>query len=658
MRPAPGPTGFEREDAVGVERENAMAKLWIVHRDPRWRDALIAMASPQGVLAGDPSDAARFDAAPPPRAVLLGVAGDFEAELEFAHRFAPRLGGTAWVLLARPLDAPEVARLFDALPATLVPIASDVALLRRHLRAALARRPVAALSARHRRDAIAARFTRWLGDLELPELLAATDPARAALPLLVRGEPGTGRALLSRYLHAMTAADATAPFAAIMCASGADPLALLANLAPETGEVPSAGALTVCLEDVDQLDAAAQRALRTVIEDGTPVGRLRAARVRWIATAGDPDGDDEDHLDPGLARALAGFALRIPPLRERSAAIESIAMGMTRAFTASRGDPERRFDATAIERLRAHPWPGNQRELEAVMVRTLSATRADPITAADLSFERLHLPLLEDQPLEVPDPGEPDAHERDAPPLRATLPERSPAPQPAQPASSDAIRRLSAAVAHEVGNPLVGIRTYASMLPSRFDDPEFRSQFAERVETDTRRIEAVIETLSHLGSLSSPLREPVDVSTMLARLLERERPRIRERRLVVLEELDRAQPQVFGDAEQLRFVFGLLLEQALGWMPERGDLYVATRHQSGRDDGGHGPIRAPYLRILLRFRAPAGDGLGFGENALAVAAVDAVVRAHGGTLALESSASGEATVLIELPAPSEAAAKR
>jgi signal transduction histidine kinase len=168
----------------------------------------------------------------------------------------------------------------------------------------------------------------------------------------------------------------------------------------------------------------------------------------------------------------------------------------------------------------------------------------------------------------------------------------------------------------------------------------------------------VIDTLAQLGSLAPPAREPVDVSSMLARLLERERPRIRERRLVVLEELDRAEPHVLGDADQLRFAFGLLLEQALGWMPERGDLYVATRHQSGREDGGQGLLRAPRLRILLRFRTPAGDGLGFGENALAVAAVEAVVRAHGGTLALESSASGEATVLIELPAPSEAAAKR
>ena len=642
-----GPTKIEREVAVGVEREDAMAKIWIVHRDLRWRDSLVAMAGPQGVLAGDPSDAARFDAAQPPRAVLLGVAGNFEAELEFAHRFAPQLGGTAWVLLARPLDAPEVARLFDALPATLVPLASDTALLRRRVCAALARRPAAALTARHRRAAITARFARWLGDLELPELLAATDPASAALPILVRGESGTGRALLARYLHAMTAADATAPFAAVACANGADPLALLAKLAPETGELPSAGALTVCLEDIDQLEPAAQRALRNVIEDGAPTGLLRAARVRWIATASDPDceADGDGHLDPDLARALAGFTLRIPPLRERCIAIEAIVVGMTHAFSASRGGPERRFDAAALERLRAHPWRGNQRELEAVIVRTLASTTANPITAAGLCFEPLPLPLLEADPLDGSERAEPERKEHDAAPSLAPQQDLLPAPEAAEAASGDALRRLSAAVAHEVGNPLVGIRTYASMLPSRFDDPEFRSQFTERVETDTRRIEAVVDTLAQLGSLAPPAHEPVDVSSMLGRLLEHERPRIRERRLVVLEELDRAQPHVLGDIDQLRFAFGLLLEQALGWMPERGDLYVATRHQSGRDGG------APRLRILLRFRAPTGDGLGFGENALAVAAVDAVVRAHGGTLTLGSSATSEATVLIELPAP-------
>ena len=601
--------------------------------------------------------------------MLLGVASNFEAELEFAHRFGPRLAGTAWVLLARPLDAPEVSRLFDALCATLVPIASDAALLRRRVRSALARRNAAALTARRRRDTIVERFARWFGDLDTPDLLAATDPSHANAPLIVRGEPGTGRALLARYLHLMTAPDPAAPFAAIACARDTDPLAALTHLALEIGEVPTAGVMTVCLEDVDWLAAGTQRTLRNWIEHGPPAGPLRAARVRWIATAADPQGDDAHWLDADLARALAGLSLRIPPLRERPAAIDAIVADTTHSFAASRGEAPRRLEPAAIDRLRHHPWPGNHRELEAVLRRTLSHTGADPIPAADLLFEQLDLPILEPEyldatpggkPLQAEPPSggaarsEPKASEAHQDVVEPAPPEDRPSrpmPPPEAPTNPDdaAIRRLSGAVAHEVGNPLVGIRTYAAMLPTRFDDPDFRAQFAERVEIDTRRIEAVIETLARLSGLEPPARQPVDVSSLLARLLERERPRIRERRLVVLEELDRANPFVLGDAEQLRFVFGLLLEQALGWMPARGDLYVATRHRAEP---------APCLRVLFRFRDHNGYGLGFDESTLAVSAADTVVRAHGGSLAVEAGASGDVSVLIELPAASEPAPER
>jgi signal transduction histidine kinase len=196
---------------------------------------------------------------------------------------------------------------------------------------------------------------------------------------------------------------------------------------------------------------------------------------------------------------------------------------------------------------------------------------------------------------------------------------------------------------------LVGIRTFAQILPTRFDDPEFRAQFAARVDADSRRIEAVIETLARLGSLAAPAREPVDISALLARLLQLQRARIVERRLVVLEELERGAPLVLGDVEQLRFAFGLLIEEALGWVPERGDLYLATRHQPATGSEG------PRLRILLRSRAsgegaPEPAGLRLAENTLAVAAVDAIVRAHGGSLDVESAEPGETLVLIELPA--------
>ncbi|HEY8495147.1 MAG TPA: histidine kinase dimerization/phospho-acceptor domain-containing protein, partial [Myxococcota bacterium] len=574
------------------------------------------------------------------------------------------LPAPAWLILVEPRDASEARRLFDALPAEVVAVTRDAAELRRRLRAALARRGAAALSERSRRDALAARFERWLGDLDPSAWLAAADPARRQLPLLVRGETGTGRGLLARTLHLERGLGGAAPgaFASVTGAPGLDARALLAGLVPELAGVGEAGLLTVCIEQADALDPAAQRQLARWIEDGPPSGALPAAAVRWMATAGDPVSDDR--LEPELANALAGLVIRIPPLRERPAAIDRIAAETLRAWGALRpaNRPPPRFSEAAMAALHAHAWPGNARELEAVVRRTLATATHDPIQPEELVFESLlppePAPSAATAPAraagraEAPAPPAGASHGgTPAHPLRESATEpratHAAAARPAEPVAQDEpLRRLASAVAHEVGNPLVAIRTFAQMLPTRFDDPEFRAQFTERVEADTRRIEAVVETLARLGSLPAPVHEPVDVSALLAQLLELQAPRIQERRLVVLEELDRERPWAVGDAEQLRFAFRLLLDDTLAWLPEHGDLYVATRHQPGENDG--------RLRILLRSRgagAAPDFGLRLSENALSVAAVEAVVRSHRGSLAVEPGEPGETLVLIELPAP-------
>ena len=639
-----------------------MANLWIVHRDPRWRDALRRLAGSIELLVGAPTDSARFDVAPPPRAVLLGVAGDFEAELEFAHRHADRLGATLWVLLARERDRAEVERLFEGLPCAVVALASDATALRARLVAALARRSAAVLAARARRDALSQRFALWTGDLDLPALLAASDPARAHLPLLVRGEAGTGRGMVARYLHQATSATA---FVALRGAPDFDPADALRRLERETRALAPGTGIAVCIEDVDRIEPAAQRTLRDWVENGLPIGR---ARVRWMATAAGAR-PDEDALDATLAQALAGHEIALAPLRERPAAIDALIAASGRSFT-----PE------AVKHLHAHPWPGNLRELDAVLRRTLALKSSDPIAPDDLRFDPA---LLLDEgdlppaPLAAPAPSPPRQRPpAESPATTAPVP-RASTQEPARDAASggfarsepqageveragttgqpdrphrldDAgasdpgpIHRLSNAIAHEVGNPLVGIRTYASLLPSRFDDAEFRARFAERVETDTRRIEAVIETLAQLGGFATPQRASVDVSALLAAILERARPRIRERRLVVLEELDRAHPCALGDAQQLGFAFELLIDGALAWVPARGDLYVSTRRRVDE--------RGATLRVELRMRG-ATDGLGFGEQTLAVAVADAVVRAHAGSLESTTGAGGESSVRIDLPA--------
>jgi signal transduction histidine kinase len=616
-----------------------MAGLWIVHRDARWRVALARLAGGRETLAADPADPAAFEGAPDPRAVVLGAAGDFEAELEFAHRFGPRLAAAAWVIAAAPGEASEVRRLFDALPPGAFAVATDPDALRRRVREALARRASAPLSARRRRAALVERFARWLGDLDLPGLLAAIDPARRELPLLVRGEPGTGRGLVARYVHWMSAGAEPGPFAAVTAWPEADLAGLAARLVPETGGLASPGLLTVCVEEVDRLAPAVQDQLRGWVEHGPPTGLLPAARLRWVATAGD-EVDDRLHL--GLARALAGIELSIPPLRGRPQAVTRLAAAMAREAGAPGPAPD------ALEALCAHPWPGNLRELEATLRRSLAAVRAEPLRASDLRFETPWLEAVPEAELEAVAEAEPApegeaAQVGPAPAARAAKP-------PAPPARDPVVRRLASAVAHEIANPLVGIRTFAQMLPGRFDDPEFRAQFATRVESDSRRIEAAVDTLARIGALGAPERRPVDLCALLARLLQRERPRIQERRLVVLEELDRAHPEVLGDLEQLRFAFGLLLEEAIGWVPENGDLYVATRYEPAPAGAPH---EAARVRVLLRFRGGPGAEaarLGPAEHALSVAAVEVVVRAHGGSFALEAVEPRETLILIELPA--------
>ncbi len=75
-----------------------MAEIWIIHRDERLRAALARLSGAgEAARLGAPDDAGWLDA-PTPDIVVLGLAGTLDAELEFAHRYGPRLAGARWLL--------------------------------------------------------------------------------------------------------------------------------------------------------------------------------------------------------------------------------------------------------------------------------------------------------------------------------------------------------------------------------------------------------------------------------------------------------------------------------------------------------------------------------------------------------------------------------
>lgn len=710
--------------AMDTLRVSATA-LWILHREDAVRRGLAERVDIRGALLGDPRDTRRDDPAVP-RAIVLGVSEDFEAELEFAYRMSERAPDLEWLVVARSEDLGEARRLFDTLPGATLDLESEADLLRAQIRSLLNHRKAPPLSERGRRSVLTERFSRWHADLASPALLAATDPKRVRVPVWIHGEPGTGRGVLARYLHQLATGVPAGPFVSVACAGIRDRASLLDAWSVESGEVPSGLLTTLCLEDVDHLPIPLREELGRWIEYGPPAGFVPGARLRWIATT-------EAAPQGRLREALAGLEVALPALRDDPERIEAQSREAARAWCEARELPQRELAPDAIERLRAHKWPGNLRELDTVLARSLAASSARHLGADSLLFEHSEegepdsvaeprapasgapepevfatvsreddtegiqeadpwpsfddtqesfasdhpVPTFlvdeesrEDQsevllPTELEDRSETHDALLDVPEMAGAFgpgadesPSGAGSPDPiaaaaapiVSPPRGAGVRRLASAIAHEIGNPLVGIRSFSQMLPRRYEDPEFRRVATERVAADTARIEAALETLTRLGQPDDQARESIDLSALIAGLLAERRGQIHERNLVVLEELDREHAFVDAQRASLHGALVSLLDAVFELLPERGDLYVATQGP------GAGHTRESTTRAVLRFvsgDSAAPEGLSRAEQSLGIATATLLLESLGGQVVLDQSDAPTVLLLFELPAASD-----
>jgi len=650
-----------------------MTTLWIVHRDPLLRSALVrAAGAPESAVCGAPGDPI-FAMAPLADVVLLGLGGDLEAELEFAHQTATRAPEARWILVPDHGLADAARELFDGIDASILSYPPDARALRAQIRMDRAGPRVATpsgrapipLSQRSARDSLAQRFACWFADLELPDLLRALDPHLRDVPLLILGEEGTGRGLLAHYAH-LFGSDSRSEFAHVLCEDGMSAASLRTALTEAIGD--STNHCTIWLEGVDALPTATQRQLARWIEFGPPRRAARARVARWLGTSGDePAIGSASALDPALRDALGGIPMRIPTLRERSERIATFVTDTALAWCSARRQRPRRFAEDALTVLAEYPWPLNLRELEAVVIQTLAASRADPIRVDDLQYDGIAFAPIDASEIGTmidADPGDQGTRLADTPhaPLEAPrareadfAPERQPASasnlRGAIADASASIQPLVAAIAHEMRNPLSTIRTFAELLPSQYDDPEFRSRFAELVGQDTHRIEAVIQRLTELAALEQPEIAAVDISALLEELLSERTETVRNRQLLVLKELDEQHTAAIGDAGQLRFALESVIDKSLDLAPGGGDVFIASRHHPASLRGG------PAVRVLIRFGihdgSPAGPpvpGTSPAENALEYAIAAAIIRAQGGTFTIDPGEGHETVLLIDIPA--------
>jgi DNA-binding NtrC family response regulator len=228
--------------------------------------------------------------------------------------------------------------------------------------------------------------------------------AASSLPILITGENGTGKSLLADYIHRHSAC-AQGPFISINMGAisestfesemfGHTKGAFTDAKSARIGRVELADQGTLFMDEIANLPLAQQAKILRLLEERQyeKLGSSHTERadIRFVsATNADLDslvavrGFRQD-----LLYRLNGVTLRIPALRERKADILPLAMSFLGKARQHYNSPACGFSAQALAVLQSYPWPGNIRELQHVVDRSVLLAQQQDILEEDLQLAK------------------------------------------------------------------------------------------------------------------------------------------------------------------------------------------------------------------------------------------------------------------------------
>jgi two-component system nitrogen regulation response regulator GlnG len=221
--------------------------------------------------------------------------------------------------------------------------------------------------------------------------------------VLIRGESGTGKELIARAIY-QHGPRASGRFLAVNCAAIPESLLESELFGHEKGSFTGADSRrigkfeqcnggTLFLDEVGDMTPLVQSKLLRALQEQRfeRVGGNETIQtdVRIIAAT---NRDLEKMVDRGEFRAdlyyrLNGFAIKLPPLRERPEDISVLLHHFLRSFNQELGRDVREIAPAALETLIEYRWPGNVRELQSVLKQALLQTTGPVLLAEFLPPE-------------------------------------------------------------------------------------------------------------------------------------------------------------------------------------------------------------------------------------------------------------------------------
>jgi two-component system nitrogen regulation response regulator NtrX len=230
--------------------------------------------------------------------------------------------------------------------------------------------------------------------IERLEKVAPT-PAR----VLITGQNGTGKELVARAIHALSPR-AAGPFVEVNCAAIPSELieselfghvkgSFTGAFADRAGKFELADGGTLFLDEVGDMSLSAQAKVLRALQEGVisrvGSGKTLTVDVRVIAAT---NKHLEQEIGAGRFREdllyrLNVVPIEVPPLRERRSDIPGLVAHFAAELTRG-GLPPKEIEPGAVQRLTAHDWPGNIRELKNGVERLLILSAGPTVTEADV----------------------------------------------------------------------------------------------------------------------------------------------------------------------------------------------------------------------------------------------------------------------------------
>ena len=219
------------------------------------------------------------------------------------------------------------------------------------------------------------------------------------------------------------------------------------------------------------------------------------------------------------------------------------------------------------------------------------------------------------------------------------------------------IGRLASGVAHEINNPLNGIKSCVYAINQDPNDKKQNAEYLELINEGLNNIETIVQKLLGFAHQHSKIVAAVNINECIVRVLQLLDYRLEQKQVIVVKNLNEGLPTIQADSQLFEEVIMNLLLNSMDAVTEQGNIEISSGRRDDKhifvtiSDDGEGIAEEDLQRIFDPFYTTKDPGKGTG---LGLSVSLKIVESYGGLINVERKPERGVNFTIELPVEEQA----